>query len=156
MKCWGKPLLKDEIQNRITLCLWVENIFWIEARGGEAKMNSCDKNEYSWRTLGYFEDRPYPAGSLLSWYLHLKIDQIKREIGWTKMISEWYHTSTAFPLRSRPPEDAGLLAQLLLGEDLHCVVRVVLLVVGKLHNSITALPDHPLRQLGFCIDAIFC
>ena len=52
---------------------------------GEAKMNSCDKNEYSWRTLGYFEDRPYPAGSLLSWYLHLKIDQIKRGIGWTKI-----------------------------------------------------------------------
>ena len=37
MKCRGKSLLKDEIQNRITLCLWVENIFWIEARGGRQK-----------------------------------------------------------------------------------------------------------------------
>ena len=77
--CWR---MKYEIESHSAFELRIS----FELRRGEAKMNSCDKNEYSWRTLGYFEDRPYPAGSLLSWYLHLKIDQIKREIGWTKQI----------------------------------------------------------------------
>ena len=53
---------------------------------------------------------------------------------------------TALPVGRGPPEDAGLLPQLLLGEDLHGVVDVVLLVVGQLHDPIASLAHNTLRS----------
>ena len=60
-------------------------------------------------------------------------------------------TSAPFSLWSSPPKNAGLLPELLFGENLHGVVRVVLLVVRQLHNPIAALAHHPLkRQFESC------
>ena len=65
---------------------------------------------------------------------------------------QFFTTSAPFSLWSGPSKNAGLLPQLLLGEDLHCVVGVVLLVVRQLHNPIAALAHHPLeKQLKLCL-----